>query len=62
MIRQISPIAPKTHPVSIDLAKARLIQAKVKSRAIDPTKPTVGELWSPITSGPIVVPIIRWIE
>ena len=65
MINQISPVQTKTAPlptINRALLQARHIQAHVKEQATTGALPTIGELWSPITSGPFIVPITRWIE
>ena len=65
MIYQIEDVKTKTQPletVNRDLMKARRIQSHVKEMAADGLRPTEGYLWSPMTPGPFVVPITRWIE
>ena len=60
MINQIAPITqalPGT--INKDLIKVRRIQHKLKAH--EPT-PDYGYLWSPLTAGPVVVPVTRWIE
>lgn len=65
MINQISPVQTKTAPlptINRALIQARHIQAHVKEQATTSDLPRVGELWSPLTAGPFIVPITRWIE
>ena len=65
MIRQISHVKTKTEPlptINRDLLRTRRIQAHVRERATDGLAPTEGYLWSPMNTGPYVVPITRWIE
>ena len=65
MINQIAPILKTTTRLTTlnkDLAKVRLIQARVKGRHTPADKPENGILWSPITAGPYMVPVLRWIE
>jgi hypothetical protein len=64
MICQVSHVKAKTAPlprINKALTQVRKIQTEVKERAkhypLDPS-----ELWSPITAGPYIVPISRWIE
>jgi hypothetical protein len=63
MINQIAPVQTKTEALPLinkDLLKARHIQANVKT--LTGTLPTKVQMWSPITSGPYMVPVTRWIE
>jgi hypothetical protein len=63
MINQIAPVSTKTEPlpsINKDLLKARHIQAHVKT--LTGALPTQVQLWSPITAGPFLVPVTRWIE
>jgi len=65
MIRQIAPIPQTTtRPITLnkDLLKIRRIQHKLKERGATSTQPDNGLLWSPLTPGPFLVPITRWIE
>ncbi len=65
MINQIANVKTKTEPlphINRDLLKTRRIQAHVKELAADGLAPTEGYLWSPMNSGPYLVPITRWIE
>jgi hypothetical protein len=65
MIRQIADIKTRTEPlptINRDLLKARRVQAHIKEMAADGLAPTEGYLWSPMTAGPYLVPITRWIE
>jgi hypothetical protein len=65
MIYQISDVKTKTEPlpqINKGLIQARHIQAKLKERIADGLLPSEGHLWSPMTPGPYLVPITRWIE
>ena len=65
MIHQIAPVKTQTQPLNAinkGLLQARHIQANVKRFSSSQALPTVGELWSPLTPGPYIVPITRWIE
>ena len=65
MINQIASVKTKTEPLPTfnrDLLKARHIQAHLKERTATQSLPTQGTLWSPLTPGPFLVPITRWIE
>ncbi len=65
MINQISPVQAKTQPlptINRSLLQARHIQAIVKERVAGTPLPATVELWSPITAGPYMVPVTRWIE
>ena len=65
MIYQIANVKTKTDPlptINRDLLKVRHIQARIKEKAADRLAPTEGYLWSPMNTGPYVVPITRWIE
>jgi len=44
------------------LLQARHIQAHLKERAADAHLPNQGQFWSPMTSGPYIVPVIRWFD
>jgi len=62
MICPVCPIKTKTAPlprIGKALAQVRNIQARVKERTYPVDR---SELWSPITAGPYIVPISRWIE
>jgi hypothetical protein len=64
MIYQVSPVKDKTAPlpkINKGLIQARHIQARLKKEMPD-TLPNQVEIWSPFTSGPYVVPVMRWIE
>lgn len=65
MIHQIAPIpqvkSPVT-PINKDFAKARLIQARINGRVIDAAEIDHGYLWSPLTSGPYLVPVLHWLD
>jgi len=65
MINQIANVKTKTEQlptINRSLIKARHIQAHVKELAADGLAPTDAYLWSPLHSGPFLVPITRWIE
>ena len=65
MIYQITNVKTKTAPlptINRDLLKARHIQSQVKEKAADRLTPTEGYLWSPMNTGPYLVPVTRWIE
>jgi hypothetical protein len=63
MINQIAHVQTKTAAlpsINKDLMKARHIQTHVKQ--LTGALPTQVEMWSPLTAGPFVVPVTRWIE
>ena len=65
MINQISPVQTKTGAIPTlnrSLLQARHIQVAVKERNAAPSLPTTVEIWSPLTAGPFIVPVTRWIE
>jgi hypothetical protein len=65
MIHQISPVQTKTEllpKINKGLIQARHIQAQLKERSTHGTLPDKGLLWSPMTAGPYLVPVTRWIE
>jgi hypothetical protein len=67
MINQISPVQTKTEAlpsINKDLLKARHIQAHVKTLTgtLPRPLPRQVQMWSPITAGPVLVPVTRWIE
>jgi hypothetical protein len=65
MIYQIANVKTKTEPlpsINRGLIQARRIQAHMKEMAADGLAPTEGYLWSPLTPGPFIVPVSRWIE
>lgn len=65
MINQIAHVKTKTAPlptINRDLLKTRRIQAHVREKAADGLAPSEGYLFSPINTGPYLVPITRWIE
>jgi len=65
MINQISPVQTKTGAIpniNRSLIQARHIQAVVKERTTAHSLPTTVEIWSPLTAGPFIVPVTRWIE
>jgi len=64
MINQIASVQTKTEPlpkINKDLLRARHIQANVK-QGLTGRLPTQVQMWSPITAGPYMVPVTRWIE
>ncbi len=64
MIHQVAPVQTKTEllpKLNKGLLQARHIQTLVKER-VTKGLPTQVELWSPITAGPYMVPVTRWIE
>lgn len=64
MINQVSPIPQvnTSNQLNKDFAKARLIQAKLNGRVIDAAEIDYGYLWSPLTAGPYLVPVLKWID
>ena len=65
MIYQISDVKTKTEPlpkINKGLIQARHIQAKLKERIADGLLPDWKQSWSPMTAGPFIVPVTRWIE
>lgn len=66
MIYQIANIKTKTEPlpnINEDLIQVRRIQTHVKEQIADGLLPkNRWQFWSPITSGPYIVPVSRWIE
>jgi hypothetical protein len=65
MIYQISDVKTKTEPlrkINKGLIQARHIQAQLKERNVNRTLPDIGYILSPMTAGPYVVPVTRWIE
>ncbi len=65
MINQISTVKAKTQKLpsfNPALAQARVIQAKLNGRILDAVPVGDGLFWSPITSGPYLVPVTRWAE
>ncbi len=64
MIHQVAPVQTKTEllpKLNKGLLQARHIQSMVKGRIVNGL-PTQVEMWSPITAGPYMVPVTRWIE
>jgi hypothetical protein len=64
MINQVAPVQTKTAPLpqfNKGLLQARHIQFQVKER-VTGKLPTHVHVWSPITAGPYLVPVTRWIE
>lgn len=67
MIYQIADIKTKTEPlpkINEGLIQARRIQAHVKERIADGLLPKNKwqSSWSPLTAGPFIVPVSRWVE
>ena len=65
MIYQVSDVKTKTEPlpkINRGLIQARHIQAQLKERSTTAKLPDHGMLWSPMTAGPYLVPVTRWIE
>ncbi len=65
MIYQVQTIPAKTAPlpkIDQDLIKARRIQARLNGRTPESISSREGVSWTPITSGPYVVPVTRWVE
>jgi hypothetical protein len=65
MICQIAAVKDKTQPLAPlnkGLIQVRHIQARLHDGASDAGLPKVGELWSPMTSGPYLVPVIQWFD
>jgi hypothetical protein len=64
MIYQIESVKTKTAALPTldkNLLQARRIQARLKEQPAD--KPLRHHpLWSPITPGPFLVPVTRWVE
>jgi hypothetical protein len=65
MIKQIAPIPTKTKllpKIKKGLIQGRPAQSPVEKLPGQSPLPEVVEVWSPITSGPYIVPVTRWIE
>ncbi|MCE0521390.1 MAG: hypothetical protein LV480_00580 [Methylacidiphilales bacterium] len=65
MINQISPVQTQTDllpKINKGLIQARHIQARLKEDTDHSLLPDKGFLWSPLTAGPYLVPVTRWIE
>ena len=65
MINQIAHVQTKTAALPVinrSLLQARHIQATVKERVGVHSLPASVEIWSPLTAGPYIVPVTRWIE
>jgi len=65
MIHQIAHVQAKTEPLpklNKGLLQARHIQHHIKETFGAGPLPTHVHLWSPITAGPYMVPVTRWIE
>jgi hypothetical protein len=65
MIYQITPVKTQTEPlpkINRGLMQTRHLQAQLKERIADGILPDPSESWSPITPGPYLVPVSRWIE
>jgi hypothetical protein len=64
MINQIANVKTKTKPLPVitpHLFDTRT-QPLMKERAVTGSIPTEGYLWSPVHTGPFLVPVTRWIE
>jgi hypothetical protein len=64
MIYQIAPVTRQTSTFKSfnkGLAQVRHIQRQLKARVSDSKLPD-DVFWSPLTSGPFLVPVSRWIE
>ncbi len=48
--------------INKSLLQARHLQVQLRERKSDSSLPREGELWSPATSGPFLVPVIRWFD
>jgi hypothetical protein len=48
--------------ISRGLVQARHIQAHLKERIADGLLPHDGRSWAPVTAGPYLVPVSRWVE
>ena len=64
MIHQVQSIKTKTEalpPVNKGLLQVRHIQARLNGQ---PDAKPLGRraVWSPITAGPFMVPVTRWVE
>lgn len=65
MIYQIAPVKTKTGSlptINKGLSQVRKIQAQLNGRILDAVPLDNGQFWSPITAGPYLVPVSRWIE
>ncbi|MCE0485012.1 MAG: hypothetical protein LV479_12345 [Methylacidiphilales bacterium] len=65
MIHQIASVKTKTEPlpqINRGLMQVRRMQSRIKEKIADGLFPSEGILWSPMTSGPYIVPVTRWIE
>jgi len=65
MINQIHPVQTKTEQLpslNKGLIQARHIQSQLKDRFGGASRPSYGEIWSPMIAGPYLVPVTRWIE
>ena len=66
MIYQVSNVKTKTEPLpnlNEGLLQARRIQAHLKERIADGLLPkNKWEIWSPVLSGPLIVPVSRRVE
>lgn len=65
MIHQIANVKTKTEPlpkINKGLIQVRHIQAQLKNRLSGESLPDRVEIWRPITAGPHLAPVSRWIE
>jgi hypothetical protein len=61
MITQTQPIKSETFPkINRGLIQARHIQARLHGRVSQPAPDGIS--WSPVISGPFLVPVTRWHE
>lgn len=65
MIHHIASVKSKTQSLphfNKGFMQARHIQAKLNGRIVDAVPLDDGTFWSPVTSGPYLVPVSRWVE
>jgi hypothetical protein len=67
MISQIAPVKNVTQSLSHlnkGLLQVRHIQARLHEHERAPVAdlPKTGELWSPMTAGPYLVPVVQWFD
>ena len=65
MITQIAHIPTKTEPLlKIDRTsfKVHHLQARLKAEGRPESLPKHGLFWSPATPGPVMVPILHWLD
>ncbi len=64
MIKQIAPVSTKTAPLP-KINRGNIQARDIEILAIETTAtslPNQVEIWSPMMSGPYIVPVTRWIE